>query len=85
MGRRYTVCVDIHGILRDLKPSVIERPCGPSGIFKDKNNGEAAAFCVIQLAKGRKVLPLPGCGRPCPSGCEGFDYINGCPGIEIKE
>lgn len=38
---------------------------------------EVKQFLEYQLAMGREKLP---CGE-----CEGFDYINGCPGHEEKE
>ncbi|MNQ49922.1 hypothetical protein D3C85_638440 [compost metagenome] len=86
-ARRFGIHLDIDGALRNLQYDAINRPTGPS-VYNDKDgtlsNSAAYANLTIEKAKGRRCLPMSDkCGRPCPSGCAGFDYQAGCPGIEI--
>ena len=90
-ARRFGVHLDIEGAMRNLKPMVEHRPTGPSNLFVDKDGNAisaatAYALLAVDKARGRKCLPMSeGCGVPCPSGCAGFDFTTGCPGVQITK
>lgn len=89
--RRFGVALNIEVAMRDLKPTVDYRPTAPSNLFMDKDGNPisasgAYAILAIEKVRGRKLLPLsPDCGNPCPSGCSGFDFTTGCPGVQIEK
>lgn len=51
---------------------------------------EAAAFLVVERARGHVVIPASAqCGKACPhadSGCKGYDHSGGgCPGYFVDD
>ncbi len=76
MRRTIHMCVDIAGVLRWPDNKL-------KGMFthdngqRPKTGREVRDFLKLQLAMGKRVLPM---GK-----CEGFDYQTGCPGHEVQE
>lgn len=65
--------VDIAGVLRWSDKELV-------GMFKDSDGKRQSGACVrdwlkLQLAQGKRVLPM--------GECEGFSFVNGCPGHDI--
>lgn len=74
MPRRVHCCVDIQGVLRwpdkDLRKMFTENGQYKSGAY-------VRDWLKLQLALGKKVLPM--------GECDNFDFQTGCRGHEIKE
>lgn len=88
MGRRYSLCMNIDGFVRNNR-----YPDGYDIFQQDDGTPltppEARAFLATEKAKGRVVIPCSSeCGNPCQhaeKGCTGFDYQGGgCPGREVS-
>ena len=77
--RTVHVCLSIRGALKWPKRDFARLAKGmvkPDGTRMTPT--EARQALIDQLDLGREVLPV---GDPC----QGFDYVNGCPGHEEKE
>lgn len=72
MTRIHHMCIDVRGALR-WGNKLLKK------LFVDKETGkyltpqEAKEHLLDLLSEGKRVIPF---GEPC----EGFDYVNGCPG-----
>jgi len=73
MTRNFHVSMSVRGALKNKS---FEGFTDANGNEVTKN--QAQDFLMDQLSMGREKVPF---GEPC----EGYDYIKGCPGHEIKE
>ena len=74
MKTEYHMCIDISGVLRWSDSKLVK-------LFTDEGRQCGGKYVrdwlKLQLAQGKRVLPMS-------KDCEGFSYIDGCPGHPDK-
>jgi hypothetical protein len=71
VGKTIHMCIDVRGALRNFKAREWRGCTHDDG--RAMSPEEVRDYFLDCLAKGWRVVPF---GQPC----EGFDYLEGCPG-----
>lgn len=76
MSRIVHMCVSIRGLLRQSRREFARTCKSVTHEGRPVTPDQFREYLMDELANGHEVLPY---GEPC----EGFSYVDGCPGHEV--